>query len=150
MTSDYSTSLELSASSEASTTSATAQLRFIDLISIFTESLTFVFGTKTTSPLMRAMPSPCRAVSSIFTSYFSPTFTGESLDDPLLSLPKLLLFDLYTFHLLFLLYNHMCGAHIVLCYVAMIRARLLEFKQRTRRFCIFNFWVDIREEPCEN
>src|SRR5674536_375235 len=88
--------------------------------------------------------------------YKRQTFTGESLDDPLpyllklplpLLLPKLLLFDLYTFHLLFFLYNHMCGAHIVLCYVAMIRARLLEFKQRTRRFCIFNFWVDIREEP---
>jgi len=120
MTSDYSTSLELSASSEASTTSATAQLRFIDLISIFTESLTFVFGTKTTSPLMRAMPSPCLAVSSIFTSYCEPTSTGESLKDPLpyllklplplplpLLLPKLLLFDLYTFHLLFFLTNNM-------------------------------------------
>src|SRR5665647_431126 len=75
--SGYSTSPKVVTSSGTSTTSATAQLRFISLISTLTESLIFVFGTKTTSPLMRAMPSPCRAVSSIFTSYFRQLSLGS-------------------------------------------------------------------------
>jgi len=58
------------------TTSASQNLRLILVMRTLTLSPGFVFGTKTTSPLIRAMPSPLRLVSWISTSYSLPISTG--------------------------------------------------------------------------
>ena len=62
--------------SPAPTTSASQNLRLIRVTRILTLSPVFVLGTKTTRPLIRAMPSPLRLVSWISTSYSLPISTG--------------------------------------------------------------------------
>lgn len=62
--------------SPAPTTSASQNLRLIRVTRILTLSPGLVLGTKTTRPLIRAMPSPLRLVSWISTSYSLPISTG--------------------------------------------------------------------------
>ena len=58
------------------TTSASQNLRLIRVMRILTLSPGLVLGTKTTRPLILAMPSPLWLVSWISTSYSLPMSTG--------------------------------------------------------------------------